>query len=88
MNPFCQTHDVRNLFVVDGSFMPTSGGVPSTLTILANSFRTAAYIQEQARHGALALFTLLLSLPGQRGPREYLREILWPEDEPAASARI
>jgi hypothetical protein len=28
--------------------MPTSGGVPSTLTILANSFRTADYIKDQA----------------------------------------
>jgi choline dehydrogenase-like flavoprotein len=54
LNPFCQTHDVPNLFVVDGSFMPTSGGVPSTLTILANGFRTADYIREQARRGDLA----------------------------------
>jgi choline dehydrogenase-like flavoprotein len=54
LNQFCQTHDVPNLFVVDGSFMPTSGGVPSTLTILANSFRTADYIRQQARHGPLA----------------------------------
>jgi choline dehydrogenase-like flavoprotein len=53
LNPFCQTHDVPNLFVVDGSFMPTSGGVPSTLTIIANSFRTADYIREQARRGEL-----------------------------------
>lgn len=52
LNAFCQTHDVPNLFVVDGSFMPTCPGVPSTLTILANSFRTADYIVEEARHGA------------------------------------
>lgn len=44
LNGFCQSHEVPNLFVVDGSFMPTSGGVPSTLTILANSFRVADYI--------------------------------------------
>jgi choline dehydrogenase-like flavoprotein len=30
--------------VVDGSFMPTSGGAPPTLTILANSFRVADHI--------------------------------------------
>jgi choline dehydrogenase-like flavoprotein len=53
LNAFCQSHDVPNLFVVDGSFMPTSGGVPSTLTILANSFRTADYIRDQARQGDL-----------------------------------
>ncbi len=54
LNQFCQVHDVPNLFVVDGSFMPTSGGVASTLTILANSFRTADYILDQAKHGGLA----------------------------------
>lgn len=53
LNEFCQTHEVRNLFVVDGSFMPTSGSALSTLTILANSFRTADYILAQARRGEL-----------------------------------
>jgi len=52
LNRFCQSHEVPNLFVVDGSFMPTSGGVPATLTILANSFRVADFIKEQARTGA------------------------------------
>jgi len=37
----CRAHAVSNLYVVDGSFMPTSGGVPTTLTIVANSFRVA-----------------------------------------------
>jgi choline dehydrogenase-like flavoprotein len=37
----CRSHEVPNLYVVDGSFMPTSGGVPTTLTIAANSFRVA-----------------------------------------------
>ena len=44
LNGFCQAHEVPNLFVVDGSFMPTSGGAAPTLTILANSFRTADHI--------------------------------------------
>jgi len=44
LNEYCQAHDVPNLFVVDGSFMPTSGGAAPTLTILANSFRTAEHI--------------------------------------------
>lgn len=54
LNAFCRSHDVPNLFVVDGSFMPTSGGVPTTLTIIANSFRTADYIRDRARTGDLA----------------------------------
>jgi choline dehydrogenase-like flavoprotein len=48
LDPFCRTHEVPNLFVVDGSFMPTSGGAPSTLSILANSFRTADYLIDRA----------------------------------------
>lgn len=40
----CKAHDVDNLYVVDGSFMPTSGGVPTTLTIMANSFRVADHL--------------------------------------------
>lgn len=53
LDSFCRTHDVPNLFVVDGSFMPTSGGAPTTLTILANSFRTADHILQQFREGML-----------------------------------
>ncbi len=41
----CQAHEVKNLYVTDGSFMPTSGGVPATPTILANSFRVADAIR-------------------------------------------
>ncbi len=54
MNEFCQSHEVANLFVVDGSFMPTSGGAPTTLTIAANSFRVADFVISNARSGALA----------------------------------
>ncbi|MHB1845695.1 MAG: GMC family oxidoreductase [Deltaproteobacteria bacterium] len=35
----CKSHEVPNLYVVDGSFMPNPGGVPPTMTIMANSFR-------------------------------------------------
>ncbi len=41
----CKAHDVKNLFVTDGSFMPTGGSVPYTYTIYANSFRVADYIK-------------------------------------------
>ncbi len=49
----CRAHEVPNLYVVDGSCMPTSGGAPPTLTILANSFRVAARIVERFRAGEL-----------------------------------
>ena len=51
LNPYCQTHEVDNLFVVDGSFMPTSGGASPTLTIAANSFRTADHIRSRFESG-------------------------------------
>lgn len=43
----CRTHEVDNLFVSDGSFMPTGGSVPYTFTIYANSFRVADRIIAQ-----------------------------------------
>ena len=44
LNKNCRAHEVPNLYVVDGSFMPTSGGVPVTLTIAANSFRVGTQL--------------------------------------------
>ena len=43
----CRAHEVDNLFVSDGSFMPTGGSVPFTFTIYANSFRVADRIIAQ-----------------------------------------
>jgi len=40
----CRAHEVENLYVTDGSFMPTGGSVPYTYTIYANSFRVAEKI--------------------------------------------
>ncbi|MFP2904454.1 GMC family oxidoreductase [Pyxidicoccus sp. 3LFB2] len=44
LDKHCRAHEVPNLYVVDGSFMPTGGSVPSTLTIAANSFRVASHL--------------------------------------------
>jgi choline dehydrogenase-like flavoprotein len=44
LNKYCQAHEVSNLFVTDGSFMPTGGSVTYTWTIYANSFRVGDYI--------------------------------------------
>ncbi|TPH15643.1 GMC family oxidoreductase [Litorilituus lipolyticus] len=46
LNKNCQAHEVENLYVTDGSFMPTGGSVPYTFTIYANSFRVAEKITE------------------------------------------
>lgn len=42
----CRAHEVENLYVTDGSFMPTGGSVTFTWTIYANSFRVANKIIE------------------------------------------
>ena len=41
----CKTHDVDNLYVVDGSFFVSSAAVNPTLTIIANSLRVADVIK-------------------------------------------
>jgi choline dehydrogenase-like flavoprotein len=44
LDPDCRFWALSNLFVVDGSFMPTSGGVNPSLTITANALRVAQRI--------------------------------------------
>lgn len=40
----CRTHEVDNLFIVDGSPFPTATGANPTLTIMANAWRVAEFI--------------------------------------------
>ncbi|MGE0485668.1 MAG: GMC family oxidoreductase [Gammaproteobacteria bacterium] len=47
LDPECRAHTADNLFVTDGSFMPTGGSVPYTWTIYANAFRVAEHIVDQ-----------------------------------------
>jgi len=53
LNSFCQSHDVKNLFVTDGSCFTTSSEKNPTLTIMALSLRATDYIREQRRKGEL-----------------------------------
>lgn len=41
----CKVHDADNVYVTDGSFMPTGGSVTYTWTIYANAFRVADVIK-------------------------------------------
>lgn len=43
----CRTHDVDNLYVVDGSFFPSSAAVNPTLTIIANAIRVGEHLMER-----------------------------------------
>jgi len=47
LDPDCRVHGVENLFVTDGSFMPTGGSVPYTWTVYANAFRVADLMVQQ-----------------------------------------
>src|SRR5258706_14379680 len=43
----CRAHEVENLYVVDGSFFPSSAAVNPALTIIANAFRVGDRIVER-----------------------------------------
>jgi choline dehydrogenase-like flavoprotein len=53
VNRWCQAHDCKNLFVVDGGPFVSQADKNPTWTILALSLRTATYIRDQMKHGAL-----------------------------------
>ncbi len=48
LDPDCCAHEAENLYVTDGSFMPTGGSVPYIWTIYANAFRVADRILGRA----------------------------------------
>jgi choline dehydrogenase-like flavoprotein len=45
LDPECRVHTASNLYITDGSWMPTGGSVPYTWTIYANAFRVADIIK-------------------------------------------
>ena len=53
LNSFCQSHDVKNLFVVDGSSFVSSGNQNVTLTIMALCDRACQYLVEELKRGNL-----------------------------------
>jgi choline dehydrogenase-like flavoprotein len=53
LNPWCQSHEVKNLFVVDGGPFVSQADKNPTWTILALAMRTSDYIATQRKSGAL-----------------------------------
>jgi choline dehydrogenase-like flavoprotein len=53
LTPFQQTHDIANLFVLDGSGFASSAWQNPTLTIMALAVRATDHIKEQLRRGEL-----------------------------------
>jgi choline dehydrogenase-like flavoprotein len=45
----CKAHDLDNLYVVDGSFFPSSAAVNPALTIMANALRVGDHITERMK---------------------------------------
>ena len=48
-NAWGQTHDIKNLFISDGSAMTTAGAANPTLTIVALALRQAEYIRQEMK---------------------------------------
>ncbi len=53
LNAFQQSHDVRNLFVMDGSGFPSSACQNPTLTIMALAVRSTDYLLQEMKRGNL-----------------------------------
>ena len=53
LTPFLQTHDVRNLFVLDGSSFCSVGWQNPTLTIMALAVRATDFMLEELKKGNL-----------------------------------
>jgi choline dehydrogenase-like flavoprotein len=53
LNQWNQSHDIKNLYVVDGSSFVSSGWQNPTMTILALSMRASEHLAEQMRQGNL-----------------------------------
>jgi choline dehydrogenase-like flavoprotein len=49
LNKYCQAHDVKNLFVVDGGPFVSQADKNPTWTILALSWRTSDYIIQEMK---------------------------------------
>jgi choline dehydrogenase-like flavoprotein len=53
LSPFQQSHDVRNLFVVDGSSHVSASCQNPTWTIMALAWRSCDYLADHLRQGNL-----------------------------------
>jgi choline dehydrogenase-like flavoprotein len=54
LNGFGQMHEVKNLFVVDGSSFPSASEKNPTLTILALAWRASDFLADELKKGNLS----------------------------------
>jgi choline dehydrogenase-like flavoprotein len=53
LNQYCQAHDVKNLFVMDGAAFTSGACQNPTLTIMALAVRSSDFLLDEARKGNL-----------------------------------
>ncbi len=53
LNQFCQTHDLKNLFVMDASCFVSIGCQNPTLTIMAIAVRSTDYLMQEMKAGTI-----------------------------------
>ncbi len=53
LNGFCQAHDVKNVFIMDGAPLVTNPDKNPTLTIMALAWRASEYLLDEAKKGNL-----------------------------------
>ncbi len=54
LNEFQQSHEIKNLFVMDGASYVSIGCVNPTLTMMSLALRSSEYLVEQAKRGELS----------------------------------
>lgn len=50
LDPYCRTHEVDNLYVLDSSFFPSSAAMNPALTIAAQALRVAEHLTGHMRN--------------------------------------
>jgi choline dehydrogenase-like flavoprotein len=63
LDEYCAFRGVENLWVVDGSFMPRSGGVNPSLTIAANALRIGSHLAATRKSRSRPATTARTSAP-------------------------
>jgi choline dehydrogenase-like flavoprotein len=53
LNKWCQSHDIKNLYVVDGASFVSGGWQNPTMTILALAMRASEHLAEQMHEGVI-----------------------------------
>ena len=52
VDPWCRSHDVGNLHIMDASVLPTSAAVNPALTIAAVTMRAADHLRTEIARGS------------------------------------